>query len=179
MIPFRYQGQYEDIETGLHYNRFRYYDSYVGIYLSKDPVGLDGGMPNMYAYVNDVNSWVDLVGLMPTWMPTKQGYQRHHIIPKSLKNHPAFKNSGMNIDGASNMKYLPVAEGIDPNPSKSIHKGWNEAHLEYNNKMKADLDRINTRALMEGWDKTRMQKEILDLQRKTRADLDTGRIKCG
>jgi len=23
-IPFRYQGQYEDIETGLYYNRFRY-----------------------------------------------------------------------------------------------------------------------------------------------------------
>ncbi|WP_199270240.1 RHS repeat domain-containing protein [Algibacter sp. L3A6] len=24
-IPFRYQGQYEDVETGLYYNRFRYY----------------------------------------------------------------------------------------------------------------------------------------------------------
>jgi uncharacterized protein RhaS with RHS repeats len=24
--PFRYQGQYEDTETGLYYNRFRYYD---------------------------------------------------------------------------------------------------------------------------------------------------------
>ncbi|MEZ7710072.1 RHS repeat-associated core domain-containing protein [Prevotella pallens] len=26
-MPFKYQGQYEDVETGLYYNRFRYYDS--------------------------------------------------------------------------------------------------------------------------------------------------------
>ena len=29
-IPFMYQGQYEDIETGLYYNRFRYYEPNTG-----------------------------------------------------------------------------------------------------------------------------------------------------
>jgi RHS repeat-associated protein len=37
--PFRYQGQYEDAETGLYYNRFRYYDASTGCYISQDPIG--------------------------------------------------------------------------------------------------------------------------------------------
>ncbi|MDR1603073.1 MAG: RHS repeat-associated core domain-containing protein [Tannerella sp.] len=40
--PFGYQGQYEDSETGLYYNRFRYYDPSSGAYLSQDPIGLAG-----------------------------------------------------------------------------------------------------------------------------------------
>ena len=40
--PFRYQGQYENKETGLYYNRFRYYDSSTGGYISKDPIRLAG-----------------------------------------------------------------------------------------------------------------------------------------
>ncbi|MDR2233525.1 MAG: hypothetical protein LBE56_10430 [Tannerella sp.] len=33
--PFRYQGQYQDAETGLYYNRFRYYDHCSGNYILK------------------------------------------------------------------------------------------------------------------------------------------------
>jgi len=39
-IPFRYQGQYDDIETGLYYNRFRYYDPNLGQYITQGPIGL-------------------------------------------------------------------------------------------------------------------------------------------
>ena len=42
--PFRYQGQYEDEETGLYYNRFRYYSPDSGIYISQDPIRLSGGI---------------------------------------------------------------------------------------------------------------------------------------
>ncbi|MGG6229999.1 RHS repeat-associated core domain-containing protein [Tenacibaculum sp. SDUM215027] len=62
-IPFRYQGQYEDKETGLYYNRFRYYSSDTGTYISQDPIRLQSGEPNLYAYVNDSNSLVDIFGL--------------------------------------------------------------------------------------------------------------------
>lgn len=61
--PFRYQGQYEDMETGLYYNRFRYYSANQGIYLSKDPIGLQGKNPNVYAYTPDVNTILDPFGL--------------------------------------------------------------------------------------------------------------------
>ena len=33
-IPFRQLGQYEDDETGLYYNSFRYYDPRIGNYIS-------------------------------------------------------------------------------------------------------------------------------------------------
>ncbi|MGN8063966.1 RHS repeat-associated core domain-containing protein, partial [Ralstonia sp. 22111] len=42
--PIRFQGQYFDHETGLHYNRHRYYDPSSGRFISKDPIGLAGGI---------------------------------------------------------------------------------------------------------------------------------------
>ena len=63
--PFRFQGQYEDAETGLYYNRFRYYDPEAGVYVSPDPIGLAGGLA-AYAYVHDPTTWVDPFGLAKT-----------------------------------------------------------------------------------------------------------------
>ena len=64
-IPFKYQGQYEDVETGLYYNRFRYYEPNIGTYISQDPIGLVGGNPTLYAYVGSPNNWYDIFGLRP------------------------------------------------------------------------------------------------------------------
>nr|WP_280530003.1 RHS repeat-associated core domain-containing protein [Pseudomonas zeshuii] len=36
----RFQGQYYDAETGLHYNTFSYYDPVVGRFITQDPIGL-------------------------------------------------------------------------------------------------------------------------------------------
>jgi len=62
-VPFRYQGQYHDVETGLYYNRFRYYDPELGQYIQQDPIGLAGGNPTLYAYVRNPNAWIDPFGL--------------------------------------------------------------------------------------------------------------------
>nr|WP_228200100.1 RHS repeat-associated core domain-containing protein [Acinetobacter baumannii] len=58
------KGQYFDEETGLHYNRYRYYSPYVGRFVSKDPIGLLGGF-NVYSYAPNPNNWVDPLGLSP------------------------------------------------------------------------------------------------------------------
>ena len=63
MIPFLFQGQYFDRETGLAYNRFRYYSPGMGMYISSDPIGLAGGNPTLYGYVFDPNTQVDPFGL--------------------------------------------------------------------------------------------------------------------
>ncbi|WP_425464182.1 RHS repeat domain-containing protein [Paenibacillus lentus] len=60
--PFRYPGQYEDVETGLYYNRFRYYSPHEGMYTQQDPIGLAGGI-RLYGYVDDPIFWVDVFGL--------------------------------------------------------------------------------------------------------------------
>ncbi|WP_233961682.1 RHS repeat-associated core domain-containing protein, partial [Pectobacterium versatile] len=58
----RYQGQLYDAETGLYYNRHRYYDADSGQYLSPDPIGLHGGI-RPQAYVHNPLEWVDPLGL--------------------------------------------------------------------------------------------------------------------
>ena len=62
-IPFKYQGQYGDIETGLYYNRFRHYDSCTGNYISQDPIRLNSRMYNFYSYVSNTNHTIDIFGL--------------------------------------------------------------------------------------------------------------------
>ncbi len=58
----RYQGQIYDKETGLYYNRHRYYDTDSGQYLSPDPIGMAGGL-RPQGYVHNPMDWVDPLGL--------------------------------------------------------------------------------------------------------------------
>jgi len=60
--PFRWPGQYEDAETELYYNRFRYYDHRSGAYCSADPIGIAGGL-SVYAYVRNPAQAADVFGL--------------------------------------------------------------------------------------------------------------------
>ncbi|MEE2000620.1 RHS repeat-associated core domain-containing protein [Alkalimonas sp. MEB108] len=66
--PIRFQGQYFDAESGLHYNHFRYYDPHTGRFISQDPIGLLGGI-NHYQYAPNHINWVDPLGLT-----CKEGY---------------------------------------------------------------------------------------------------------
>ncbi|MCL7931202.1 RHS repeat-associated core domain-containing protein, partial [Halomonas llamarensis] len=62
--PIRFQGQWHDEESGLYYNRHRYYDPQQGRYISQDPIGLRGGT-NLYGYVTNPTGMVDPLGLSP------------------------------------------------------------------------------------------------------------------
>jgi RHS repeat-associated protein len=64
--PLRFQGQYHDTETGLHYNRFRYYAPSEGRFINQDPIRLAGGT-NVAAYAPNPVQWVDPFGL--AWNP--------------------------------------------------------------------------------------------------------------
>ncbi|ENT9428148.1 RHS repeat-associated core domain-containing protein, partial [Escherichia coli] len=62
--PYRLPGQQYDKESGLYYNRNRYYDPLQGRYITQDPIGLAGGW-SLYAYpLNPVNG-IDPLGLSP------------------------------------------------------------------------------------------------------------------
>lgn len=61
--PLRRPGQYHDEDTGLYYNRFRYYDPTAGRYISPDPLTFLAGN-HFYAYVgNNPITQVDPLGL--------------------------------------------------------------------------------------------------------------------
>ncbi|HGF2359976.1 TPA: RHS repeat-associated core domain-containing protein, partial [Escherichia coli] len=61
---YRLPGQQHDEESGLYYNRNRYYNPLLGRYITQDPIGLAGGW-SLYAYpLNPVNG-IDPLGLSP------------------------------------------------------------------------------------------------------------------
>ncbi|SDO91377.1 RHS repeat-associated core domain-containing protein, partial [Paracidovorax cattleyae] len=61
--PIRFQGQQFDAETGLHYNRHRYYDPLLGQYVTQDPIGLEGGLHSSI-YPLSPTTEVDPLGLL-------------------------------------------------------------------------------------------------------------------
>jgi RHS repeat-associated protein len=69
LTPLRLPGHYADPETGLHYNRYRYYDPAAGQYLSPEPIRLEGSL-RAYAYAEgSPTEIVDLDGLNPDSLP--------------------------------------------------------------------------------------------------------------
>ncbi|HRS88498.1 MAG TPA: RHS repeat-associated core domain-containing protein [Smithellaceae bacterium] len=68
--PFTYTAREFDPETGLYYYRARYYDAKVGRFITRDPIGFDGGDVNLYVYVkNNPVNWTDPNGLRNVWRP--------------------------------------------------------------------------------------------------------------
>jgi RHS repeat-associated protein len=62
--PFRFSSEYFDAETGLVYYNFRYYSPDLRRWLSRDPIGENGGV-NLYAMVNNNPvSYIDLLGML-------------------------------------------------------------------------------------------------------------------
>ncbi|MGP4846209.1 RHS repeat-associated core domain-containing protein [Marinobacter sp. 1Y8] len=83
--PLRFQGQYYDPETGLHYNRHRYYNPASGRFMTPDPIGLAGGLNN-YQYVPNPTGWVDPLGLacVPKNSPESAIPNRRRVLPKGI-----------------------------------------------------------------------------------------------
>lgn len=134
----RFRGQYFDAETGLHYNRFRYYSPEVGRFVSNDPIGLLGG-ENLFAYAPNPIMWVDPLGLtswtdklvacgvpQPTGMSNPHG---HHIIFKGeYKLQPRMRAAlarsraiaaRYNIDPVNDMRTLMHAENAGHTPENA------------------------------------------------------------
>ncbi|RQQ42371.1 RHS repeat-associated core domain-containing protein [Burkholderia stagnalis] len=101
--PLRFLGQYEDRETGLFYNRHRYYDPDTARYISIDPIRLSGG-DHPYRYGRNPLGWVDPLGLagvptrrVPRYFghtdPLVEAQVRAKVVD-FLKSHPGMVTSG-------------------------------------------------------------------------------------
>lgn len=63
--PYTFTGREYDSESGFYYYRARYYDPKAGRFISRDPIGFQGGDTNFYRYVqNNPINWVDPEGLV-------------------------------------------------------------------------------------------------------------------
>ncbi|ONN56831.1 hypothetical protein AC058_01110 [Acinetobacter genomosp. 33YU] len=122
----RFQGQYFDEETGLHYNRYRYYSPYVGRFVSKDPIGLLGGN-NVYAYVASSTAWIDPLGLATECEKRQLIYNAKLMeIKNYIAEHDYTKRSNVNLKisgGVSGAIGYTKATGILVGNSDHVIKG--------------------------------------------------------
>jgi len=77
--PLRLQGQYFDTETGLAYNRHRYFDGMFLGFISSDPVSLLSGT-NLYQYAPNCLMWVDPLGLNCDYVNLASPKRTEHIL---------------------------------------------------------------------------------------------------
>ncbi|MDE9590182.1 AHH domain-containing protein, partial [Xenorhabdus bovienii] len=181
-----YAGQWLDQESGLVYNRFRYYSSVAGQYLTPDPIGLAGG-ENPYAYVENPTGWVDPLGLagcstklgknmmeemgLPrstTW----KGHEAHHVIPKDFSDHPALKAIKYDIDDAANGIFLrrpdrvvnkKIATTVSP---MARHRG---NHFGYSDAVEKALNKIDLKQPVDA-----IAKQVADIQIKAKKAMMNG-----
>ncbi|GLZ01765.1 RHS repeat-associated core domain-containing protein [Actinoplanes sp. NBRC 103695] len=123
--PLRFPGQYLDTETGLHYNRFRYYDPATARYLSPDPLGLASG-PDPTAYVSDPLTLADPLGLA-TCTPSQPS-----LNPLDLTGQPR----PLPPQGPSQLPSAP----LPPSPHAPSSGNW----LAGTNTTSADLVRVSS-----------------------------------
>ncbi len=155
-----YAGQWRDGESGLCYNRFRYYEPETGMCLVSDPLGLLGG-EQTYRYVPNPLGWIDQYGLAGcpralaramkranrnlaksagymnrAWYKFK-GSAAHHIVawddPRALGARKILEKYGIHIDSAENGIFL---KHVDPNSLQpgSYHR------VIHTNKYYADVE---------------------------------------
>jgi RHS repeat-associated protein len=140
----RFQGQYEDDETGLFYNRFRYYDAESSRYINKDPIETEGGL-NIYQYGKNPVNWVDPFGL-ETGKDAKilagnmevgadgvrpsSDYRAHHIVMSNSTDsrmeavRDKMQKLGIDINDSRNGIWLPeTASGRLTGDKMIAHKG--------------------------------------------------------
>ncbi|WP_275368454.1 RHS repeat-associated core domain-containing protein [Xenorhabdus bovienii] len=106
----KFAGQWLDEESGLVYNRFRYYSPVASCYLTPDPIGLMGGV-NPYSYAPNPTGWIDPLGLA--------------VCPERYARYKEFRKQGnIALDagklskskGGSWGKYLTKLTGTTPPP---------------------------------------------------------------
>jgi RHS repeat-associated protein len=200
-MPAKVKGQYEDIETGLYYNRFRYYDPLAGQYISQDPIGLAGGR-QLQGYVADPLTQVDVFGLSEgsgtlgnrmvragmdhgiSPFP-KSNFRAHHVIPHEVwtNNQQFFDDIGLGRQGPS--KAFPrglnpkdaAANGVFMPKSEAVGQQYgfehyhNGSHGTFNADMRANVVDVRDRFRSGAITRTQARKEISALQKAERKRL--------
>lgn len=111
----RFPGHYFDEETGLHYNRYRYYSPELGRYIQSDPTDIEGGI-NVYAYTKDPLIEVDIDGCgdCPNKLTEKEQKELEEKIAEAKRLAEDLRNLMKNKKTG---RFRPLPE-IDPETGK-------------------------------------------------------------
>jgi RHS repeat-associated protein len=92
----RFAGQWEDEESGLHYNLNRYYDPSSGAYASPDPIGLLGGLRTSQYASNSVQM-TDALGLSPCCGSVAESANKRIVEARARQAKMLESNVGFNV----------------------------------------------------------------------------------
>ncbi|MDR0746520.1 MAG: RHS domain-containing protein, partial [Helicobacteraceae bacterium] len=109
----RFQGQYFDAETGLHYNTLRCYNPGCGRFISPDPINIQGGL-NLYQYAPNAANWIDPWGWSCFFRGAKKGE------PVSFKAKPG----EYRIDNKTGLVKDTHGVSVFDNPQSVMNKGF-------------------------------------------------------
>jgi len=101
------------------YNRFRYYSPDIGGYICKDPIGLAGNNPTLYAYVSDTNTWIDPFGLDTIRLRHYTSNKGFEGIKESMKIIPGDQNAVFAVKAKG--KPLSMADAAEKFKVKEHH----------------------------------------------------------
>jgi len=151
--PFVFPGQYEDQESGLHYNRYRYYNPQTAQYLTPDPLGLEGGFtPQSYVY--NPNGWIDPLGL--AGCNNSKNVKEFDVVPYRPTNSPLVNHHGVNDVWAKNNVPGYISRKAD-NPTialsvpahKAAHKAGNDYLRETVGSVRGQAKNLNARQMQQ------------------------------
>lgn len=137
--PFRLLGQLYDEETGLHYNRFRYFDAVSGRFLSPD-LSIRHIEHNPYSYSPNPIKWADPLGLMARFSQADADTLK---AQQAAENDGFFECSNCHFKNKNKVFAIAKASGR-PVGDGSFHAGHIVPHAEDGS---ADID---TNATVEG-----------------------------
>jgi RHS repeat-associated protein len=177
----------EDVETGLYYNRFRYYHPESGLYLSQDPIKLEGNNPNFYAYVHDSNVWIDPFGLDPLGT---SGYSVYALYENGSSTPYYIGITKQDIDTRMSQhiesgRYKGTHEILKNNVAIEQARGWEQAYMEYYQTKTGiigeEISSTNKGNKINSFDKSRTDargKAFYTEYEKAKAQLEGNKIKC-
>ncbi|WDC36198.1 RHS element core protein [Escherichia albertii] len=116
--PYRLPGQQYDDESGLCYNRHRYYDPLQGRYITQDPIGLDGGL-NPYPYSLNPIEYIDPLGLEQLLLPSpRQKAAGQSCVIDPLTKQPI---GSFAVDSKGNAMAVPIGGKVIGYPPNKIN----------------------------------------------------------
>ena len=146
--PIRFQGQFFDQETELHYNRFRYYDSDVGMFIQRDPIGLLGGS-NVFAYAPNPVGWVDPWGLTSDELVYRL-LQGDEVVYYGITKRPALERLGEHMNQKNGLfdKMQVLAENLSYGEARTIEGALIRNRINDLDKFKSVEEQLSNAGLL-------------------------------
>jgi len=146
--PIRFQGQYYDVETQLHYNRYRYYNNSISRFISKDPIGMIGGL-NLYSYAPNPINWIDPLGLKSRKCPDFSAAECQSLLEKITQKASGKKDINGSRGLLERVEHLALDEhelynnaySTPATSGSAMGKGTYKGHIDAANDLKRGLNR--------------------------------------